>query len=226
MKAIILAAGKGERLLAPHQPKPLTVMENGKSLLEMQLENFSKRREIHEITIVIGYHKEQILERFLEYTTVENPHYAEENTAKSLLRAFEMIDEDVLWANGDVLFHPSVLDPLLSAKQSAMLVNKTSVGEEEVKYALDKEGYISEVSKQVNSPKGEALGLNLFKKEDLSTLKQNLKRCSENDYFEKGVELSIEEGVRVQPITVPVNHCIEVDFPEDIKRANDLLRSW
>ena len=48
MKIVILAAGIGSRLGNPF-PKPLTKLNNGKSIMEMQIENITSRFDIDDI---------------------------------------------------------------------------------------------------------------------------------------------------------------------------------
>ena len=66
----------------------------------------------------------------------------------------------------------------------------------------------------------------LFKKEDFSTLKRNLARCAPNDYFEQGIQFCIDEGTEV--LTVPIENtaAVEVDFAEDLEKANSLIKRW
>lgn len=228
MKAIILAAGQGSRLSLPadHLPKPLTQLANGLSILELQLKTLAKEISLHDLLIVVGYHKEEIMDRFPDLLYVYNPDYAAENTAKSLLRALHKCQDDVLWLNGDVVFHPSALKAVLAARRTSMLVNEGPVGEEEVKYRCDKQGKILEVSKQVAAPQGEALGINFCASKDLVHLKTNLAKCASQDYFEKGIELCIEEGIEVWRVPIASHLCTEIDFPEDLEKANALLQSW
>ena len=60
MRAMILAAGRGERMgaLTQHTPKPLLEV-NGKYLIEYAIENLV-RAGIFEIAINLSYHSEQI----------------------------------------------------------------------------------------------------------------------------------------------------------------------
>jgi choline kinase len=223
---VILAAGKGSRLGDPETPKPLTLLENGKSLLEMQLETLSKLIARERILVVVGFHKEKFMERHSDLHYVYNPDYASENTSKSLLRALQIIEEDLLWINGDVLLHPSIFPKLVAFNRTAMLVNVGPVAEEEVKYQTDREGRITAVSKEIVDAKGEALGVNFFKGADLPALKEGLERCAAHDYFEKGIEWAIQNGTDVYSFPVKTEFCTEIDFPEDLVRANAMLREW
>jgi choline kinase len=226
MKAIILAAGIGSRL-EESKPKCLTLLASGMSILEHQLSALTLHLPFDQIVVILGYHKEEILGKFPHLHFLENPLYASENTSKSLLRGLEECqDDDLLWLNGDVLFHPSVIGTILAKKRNSMLVNVGSVGEEEVKYRKDTQGCILEVSKTVSPAQGEALGINFWTKEDLGRLRRNLERCAAQDYFEKGIQYCIEEGLKVWAVPVNQELCTEIDFPEDLEKANQLLQSW
>lgn len=226
MKVVILAAGKGSRLGDVDLPKPLTHLATGNSILEHQVAILKEYTSIENVIVIIGYHKEQVMECFPGLLFVYNANYSAENTAKSLLRALNKLDDDVLWLNGDVVMHHSVIGSLLAAPRTSMVVNVGPVGEEEVKYRQNTEGRILEVSKHVENPQGEALGINYWSRKDLEMLRRNLERCDDKDYFEKGIELCIEQGLPVWSVPVDSNLCVEVDFPQDLAKANQLIREW
>lgn len=226
LKVVILAAGMGSRLGDPTTPKPLTLLDNHKSILGYQIENIAPHIPLHNIFLVVGFSKEKIMEQFPSFLFVYNPSYAQENTSKSLLRAINKLEGDVVWINGDVVFHPSLIEKILSFDKTSMVVNVCEVGEEEVKYCSDAQGKIVEVSKKVSKPKGEALGINFFKAKDVPKLREALERCADSDYFEKAIEICIKEGMEVWALTIPKELCTEVDFPEDLVKANHLLKSW
>lgn len=225
MKIVILAAGKGARFGELVLPKPLTKLANGKSILELQLDRISKITSLTNVTVVVGYHKDAIIRLYPQLCFVENPSYETENTSKSLLRAIEDFDDDVLWMNGDVVFNERVL-PLLLANKTSMVVNRSTVGEEEVKYRTDENGRILSVSKEVEHGEGEAVGINFFTRQDLPMLRKYLENCRDNDYFEKAVEGCIKGGLSVWSTRVEVSDCVELDFPEDLIKANRLLSLW
>jgi choline kinase len=225
MKIVILAAGKGTRL-AGDLPKPLTPLANGFSILGFQLQHLARYFSLHDVLVVVGYQKEKILEAFPDLLYVYSPHYARENTSKSLLRALYKVKEDLLWINGDVVFHPSILKKILEFNRTCMVVNQHAVGEEEVKYRIDSDGLIQCVSKQVQEAAGEALGINFFKAEDLDLLREELERCQDSDYFEKGVEGAIQRGLKVWSLPVKTSLCTEIDFNEDLLYANEMLSAW
>lgn len=226
MKVVILAAGMGSRLHDPDNPKPLTLLANDKSLLANQLDTLSQFLTLDHVLVVVGYRKEKIMESHPDLLYVYNPHYAKENTSKSLLKAIRKVDDDLLWLNGDVLVHPIVLREFIAFNRTSMMVNVGPVGEEEVKYHSDSHGLIKEVSKTVAHAQGEALGINFVKRNDLPALQKGLEHCADNDYFEKGLEWAIAHGTKVWSFPIAQGLCTEVDFPEDLERANQMLQSW
>ncbi len=227
MQIVILAAGLGSRLPGGAGPKALTALSDGRSILEYQLEQIALYADWKQVTVVVGYQQEKIRSAFPQLHYVENPHYAAQNTSKSLLRAIQTLEgADLLWLNGDVIFRHRVLKPLFERKNSCMVVNRAPVGQEEVKYRTDGAGLLLEVSKQVKQPEGEAIGVNFFCQADLPALKAALDACAEQDYFEKGIELCIQQGSKIWAETIEKADCIEIDFLEDLQAANKLILSW
>jgi CDP-glycerol glycerophosphotransferase len=159
---------------------------------------------------------------------VYNPDFTTTNTSKSLLRGLAATREGgVLWLNGDVVFDPAVLDLALGpirADQSFVCVDTSSVADEEVKYTLDVDGCIAELSKTVTGGLGEAVGINYVSAADKPVLLEHLRRCGDQDYFERGIETAIaQEGLRFRPLDISAFSAVEVDFETDLERANSLF---
>lgn len=227
MKIIILAAGIGSRLGNPF-PKPLTPLKGGQSIMERQVENLSAHFSEHDISVVVGFKKDLIMERFPDLTYIYNQFFDATNTSKSLLKALKKYrNEDVLWLNGDVIFDAelfSVLKEEMAQHHSFVSVNTSRVAEEEVKYTL-KNGTIDELSKQVKNGLGEAVGINFVAKKDMPVLLEHLEKCDDNDYFEKGIETAIKEAdLRVKAVDISNFRCMEVDFKEDLEAANNIFK--
>jgi len=226
LKIVILAAGIGSRLGNPF-PKPLTPLKDGESIMAKQLNNISKYFDINDVTTVVGFKKDLIMERFPDVNYVYNPFFDQTNTSKSLLRALKKHrGKSILWFNGDVVFDEKLLSVLLQDIQklnSFIAVNTSSVAEEEVKYTLQN-NFVNKLSKEVKNGLGEAVGINFISKDDLDIFISQLEKCDANDYFEKGLENAIaQDNLKLKAIDISKYNCIEVDFEEDLKNANDIV---
>lgn len=222
---VILAAGMGTRLARP-LPKPLTELRDGRSIMRQQFDNIeSAFGESSRVMVVVGFKLEAIIERFPEATFVYNEFYDQTNTSKSLLKALRASgDGGVLWMNGDVVFDPQVLErvkPLVQAGTSFIVVNTAKVSDEEVKYTLDSDGFIDQLSKQVVGGLGEAVGINYVSGADKAALIARLAGVEEQDYFERGIEVAIaEDGIKFSAVDISDLYAVEIDFDEDLDRAN------
>ena len=228
LQVVILAAGMGTRLGRDH-PKPLTPLDDGRTILKRQLDGLRAVLGADvPITAVVGYRCEMIMQAAPDLTFVYNPDFATTNTSKSLLRALSNSrDGGVLWLNGDVVFDPAVLElalPFLRENQSFVCVDTNTVADEEGKYTLDSEGFVRELSKTVVGGLGEAVGINFVSAADKPALVEHLGACGVQDYFERGMETAIDErGLRFRPVDISRFAAVEVDFETDLQRANTLL---
>jgi choline kinase len=228
IQVVILAAGMGTRLARP-LPKPLTELRDGRSIMKQQFDNLEfALRDRYRVMIVVGFKLEAIIERFPEATFVYNEFFDQTNTSKSLLKALRASgDGGVLWLNGDVFFDPQVLIRVskdIDANQSFVVVNHSTVSDEEVKYTLDDKGFIHQLSKQVVGGLGEAVGINYIAAQDKQALIQCLAEVDDQDYFERGIELAIEShGLQFKAIDISDLYAVEIDFVEDLDRANGLF---
>jgi len=222
MNVVILAAGMGTRLGMPH-PKPLTPLADGRSIMRQQLDNLSRLDPA--VTIVVGFHAEEVMRHAPDTRFVYNERYEQTNTSKSLLKALRLVPPGgVLWLNGDVVFDPRLLERVASVTaedRSFVCVNTEACGEEEVKYTASSDGLIEKLSKSVVGGFGEAVGINYIASADRATLVEHLEACTDTDYFERGIESAIETaGMPVLALDISEYFVVEVDFAGDLERAN------
>lgn len=222
MNGIILAAGVGSRLGRP-LPKCLATLPSGETILDRQIRLF-RQCGVERIFVVAGFKKNLIMEHRPDVCYVYNPTFYITNTSKSLLHGLKQMDSDVIWVNGDVVFDEEIMCRIVEMEGNVAVVNRARCGVEEVKYDLDPEGMINAISKEITPGLGEALGINRIGHTDLAPFMAALEACDDNDYFEKAMEMVLDNGVRFAPFDVSDYRCIEVDFKEDLQRALELFK--
>lgn len=228
LQTVILAAGMGSRL-GRSLPKPLTELSDGRTIMRQQHDNIRAAfGDSARITTVVGYRAETIIDAFPHVDYVHNDRYDQTNTSKSLLRALKATGRGgVLWMNGDVVFDPRVLGraiPYIESDRSFVAVNTAKVSDEEVKYTVTAEGFVKELSKTVTGGIGEAVGINYISSADKRAVMTQLSRVDDQDYFERGLELAIaENGVLLEPLDISDLYAVEIDFAEDLERANQFV---
>lgn len=204
-------------------------VEENKTILDHQLDNFMKIVDIEDIIVVVGFKKDIIINKYPNLSVLYNKDYIKTNTSKSLLLAFEKIgvNTDVLWINGDIVFDPEILKSIIKNNNKNLIcVNNSYVSEEEVKYTINNQGHIKEISKKVGSALGEAVGINFIKKESIEQVVLCLKDCESMDYFEKGIECAIKNGVNFFPLNINDYFCVEIDFQKDLKKAVKYMKGY
>lgn len=223
-QVVILAAGLGTRLGRPI-PKALTPLTDGRTIMEQQVTNIRAVIPDAQIYVVVGFKQDMIMEAHPDLLFVYNESYDRTNTSKSLLRALRASnDGGVIWLNGDVVFDARALERLLpevEADRSSILVDRSDVAEEEVKYRLDERGAICELSKSVQDAAGEAVGINFISSTAKETLARRLDEVDAQDYFERGLELMVElDGELLLPVDITDLYAVEVDDDDDLVAAN------
>jgi histidinol-phosphate/aromatic aminotransferase/cobyric acid decarboxylase-like protein/NDP-sugar pyrophosphorylase family protein len=127
-RAVILAAGKGDRLqpLTVGVPKCL-VEVGGQPLLERALRALASQG-ISEAVIVVGYKGDIVRGRIgeclagIDIRYVEAPDFATTNNIRSLWDARGFLDRDVLLLEADVVFDSTVVELLLKEPGSSAAV--------------------------------------------------------------------------------------------------------
>jgi choline kinase len=230
MKAILLAAGIGKRLrpFTDHSPKCLVEI-GGRPLLDRYLEALGATG-ITEAVIVVGHRKEKIIERFgkqvgsLSIRYVENPDF-HLGSLLSLFAARSCFTDDLLIMDADVLFPKRFLSLLIDSRHpNAFLLDETSKSEGEERMLLVQKGKVVNSTKNPTPPYdliGEGIGFFKLSKGSVSVLIPILEKVArtapEIEYEEVFSTLlrSVEAGYE----TVGGLPWIEIDFPEDIERA-------
>ena len=114
VRAIIMAAGKGERMhpLTEKVPKPL-IRVNGRRMIDSVIEGL-RANGIIEVYIVVGHLKEQFEELKILYPGVElieNPYYETCNNISSLYAVRDHLEDCMILDGDQIIYDPSILAP-------------------------------------------------------------------------------------------------------------------
>ncbi len=240
MKAIVLSAGQGRRLLPLTEVTPKCCLRPGElSILEWQIRELSAAG-IDEIVVVtgFGYQKvEEIVDRVkgLRVRTLHNPFYAQSDNLGTCWIARGEMNAPFVLLNGDTLFENSVLHHLL---QDAGSYPITLATDQKVSYDYDDmkiwaEGIrLCRVGKRLdqNRVNGESIGMMYFngagakifvnKIEELIRQGDGLKR-----WYLSAIDELAQSGVVGVSSIHGLSWC-EVDDPVDLAYAETVVRTW
>jgi choline kinase len=230
MRGVILAAGRGSRLngVASESPKCL-VEAGGITLVERQIRAL-RRAGIDEITVVVGCQADRVRRACGHgLTYVENPQYAQTNSMYSLWMARPLLYEGFVVLNCDVLFHPVLLDDLLTAHHDNALLldyreaDQPLFGDEEMKVKV-RCGRVTEMSKTMDPAEadGENLGIVKFGPAGAAALVDIMDRLIDAGGVRDWAPRAFAEFAKTYPLHAIGTRglpWIEIDFPEDYERA-------
>ena len=230
MRGIILAAGKGSRLNGTAGESPKCLVEaGGLTLVERQI-RVLRNAGIEDITVVVGCQAERV-RRVCGHriTYVENVRYAQTNSMYSLWMARPLLYGGFVVLNCDVLFHPVLLDDLLSARhENALLLayrekDQPPFGDEEMKVKV-RCGRVVDMSKVMDPAEadGENLGIVKFGSQGAATLVGIMDRLIADGGLRDWAPRAFAEFARTGPLHAIGTRgfpWIEIDFPEDYNRA-------
>lgn len=237
MKALLLSAGQGRRLLPMTAQCPKCMLPIlGRSLIEWQIDELSASG-IDRVTVVVGYRADQV-ERLLtkryganRISLIHNPKFAETDNLVSCWMAREEMNEDFLLLNGDTLFEVAVMRLLLNGSARPVTVvtdHKSSYDADDMKVTLAGEKLIN-IGKDLDPEKadGESVGIILFRGEGPALFRAAVEKAMRDPSAYRKWYLSV---IREMCQTMPVWTCsirglrwCEVDYPADLKSAENVV---
>ena len=184
MKALILSAGQGRRLLPMTADTPKCLLPlNGRTALEWQIDHLLANG-VDEIGVVVGYNAHKV-EACLEQRygagtidTIFNPFYEVADNLASCWMARHYFSGEMLLINGDTLFEKSLLESLLGAKDRPITVTidrKQSYDSDDLKVKLNGER-LARIGKDLpmDIVDGESIGMLKFKPEGSNLFRQTV----------------------------------------------------
>lgn len=239
MKAIILCAGQGRRLLPYTESTPKCLLPlAGKHFIEWQIDALMQVGITH-VVAVIGYaaqHIESLLtDKYKgKVTYVYNPFYEIADNLASCWMAKEHFCDDFLILNGDTLFEPSVINKLLATDEFPITLatdKKHSYDDDDMK-VITQGSQLKSVGKKLPLAKvnGESIGVMHFNPQGAIHFKQTIESLmyqpeSLQKWYLSIIDQLASKGI-VGTCSIHGLEWTEVDFVQDLQRAQELAEKW
>ena len=239
MKAIILCAGQGRRLLPYTESTPKCLLSlSGKYFIEWQIDALHSLG-IEQVTAVIGYDAQNIQailsDRYdTRVDTVLNPFYEIADNLASCWMAREHLHDDFILLNGDTLFDPKIVEKLLQSNQFPITLAtdvKNEYDEDDMKVITDNARLLA-VGKKITHEKvtGESIGIMHFNpigaklfKDSIETLMFNQETLAK--WYLSVIDQLAKDG-NVGICSIHGLDWTEVDFVHDLEAAQALTDKW
>jgi len=240
--AVILAAGRGERLrpLTVSRPKSLVVV-GYQTILGRTLKTITEQG-VSKVILVTGYRgnliKKYVKEKFphLQLVFLRNSKYSRTNTLYSLwLTRAQVAGKAFLLIDGDLLFEPRILKAVLKSKSSNVLAcdGGRRLDEEAVCVTGEPDGRIRQIGKQLvrkDAVHGESIGLAKFGPRSSRLLFQLgrgvLRRPGGmTAYYEAAFQEMLNRGILLRRVDIRGRRWAEIDNHQDLRRARVLFKT-
>ncbi len=241
MRAIILSAGQGSRLLPLTQDRPKCLLPVGsRSVIEWQVRHLAAGG-VTEIAVVLGFQSESVaaaLQKLagpnLAIRTIFNPFFKVADNLGSCWMARHEMDRDFLLLNGDTLFELAVLKKLVAESQDPITVtidHKDEYDADDMKVRTEGRR-LCEIGKALPTERvtGESIGFLAFRGDGPALFRAAVDRTMRTPdgvkwWYLKVIDTLAHEG-RVGTVSIEGLAWGEIDFPADLERAERMVVGW
>ncbi len=242
MKAIVLSAGQGSRLLPLTNDRPKCLLPVGsRTVLQWQLDALSQVRAIDEIVVVTGF-KAAMVERAIAamthlstpVRTLYNPFYNVADNLASCWMARHFMDDDFVIVNGDSLFDVQILLKVIAQGEAPVnltINRKTAFDSDDMKVTLDG-ARVRAVGKTLlpKETHAESIGIVLFRGDGRrlfrTTVEQSMREgWGVSAWYLQVIDRLAKSGV-VSSVDIGDLAWGEIDFASDLEAAQQMASHW
>ena len=240
MKAIILSAGQGRRLLPYTKSTPKCLLElSEKPFIEYQIDTLLQLG-VNEIVVVVGYAantvKQVLQERYdsNQVRTLYNPFYEVADNLASCWMAREELHGEFMILNGDTLFEAAIIEKLINANDYPITLasdEKAVYDEDDMKIAHD-QGCILNIGKKLPLERvnAESIGAMKFTPEGATLFREQI--CHDihqaealSRWYLSVIDQLASTG-NVGTISIHGLDWTELDFVHDLEIARNMVSKW
>ena len=232
MKAIIMAAGRGSRISSISDDLPKSFLKiNGKRIFDHQIQSL-KDAGIDDIIVVIGYKADLFIKEYSnsDIKFIINPFYERCNVLGSLWFALKYLSNGFYFLHADVFFDKTILIDLKNDNRDCVLcVEPKKTNEEEMKVRVLNNNIV-EINKEMDceSAFGEFTGVAKIGPKSSIIISEAIKNKIEkfgslDSFFEIVLQDCVDQNlIKINYIDIGNRVSIEIDFPEDYKKAIEI----
>ena len=239
MRAVLLSAGQGKRLLPLTESLPKCMLPIGNRLLmEWQIDTLLDAG-FERVTVVLGYAADVVETRLREryggtVAALLNPFYQVADNLASCWMARAEMAEAFFLINGDTLFHPDLLASVVAAPERPISVAvdvKSRYDDDDMKVRAVGDRLVA-IGKTLDmaTVTGESIGMLRFSAAGAARFREELDRVMRTpegvrQWFLAAIHgLAQAGGVHVHSIAgLP---WAEVDYPADLDAARAMTGRW
>jgi len=227
LKAIILAAGEGNRMrpLTYTRPKVMLPIANRPILEHLLIE--VKKAGIKEFTFITGYHDEQVRGYFgsgdkwginIDYCTQRR----QLGTADALKMVEGLVDGNFLVINGDIIVDQSGINSLTDKSDNTMSIVKVKETRDVGVIEVSK-GKVVRIHEKVAKPPSRMAnaGLYLFTTDIIEAISQTSKSPRGEYELTDSLQLMIDKGYNIS--YQEISYWLDLSYPWDLLPANESL---
>ena len=243
MKAVLLSAGQGRRLLPLTENCPKCLIElSGRTVLEWQIQSLAEAG-VTEAVIVTGFRADTVDEKIrrisargIKLRTVFNPFYALADNLASCWIARHEMKGPFLILNGDTLIEPAIAARVLAAETAPIAVTidrKATYDADDMKVQMDGDTLLA-IGKTLplDIVTGESIGFLRFSEAGAALFVEEVERSLRSEEGLKNFYLlAIGRIAKANPGAVKVTSIEglewgEMDYPADFRRNEEMTRGW
>jgi len=234
MKAVILAAGLGNRLgnLTEDRPKAMVKVEGRELILRAM--DFLDAADFSERIVITGYQADTLSAFLKEHcpkvTVLHNPDY-KRGSVKTIETALTHLNEDFLLMNVDHIYPRRMLTDIMNNRRGLMAICDfdRQLEADDMKIRLDGDYRLSAISKTLGTYKGGYIGMTWCGKEMLSTYRDAIRATISEEGDDANVEAILAHLAKnkapIEVFDASGIGWLEVDTQEDLHRAENTLKN-